>query len=344
MDWDKLKVFHAAAEAGSFTHAGEQLGLSQSAVSRQVSALEQELAVSLFHRHARGLILTEQGEMLYRTAHEVFMKLEAARAKLTDSREKPNGELKVTTTPGIGVHWLTPRLGEFIDLYPEIRVTLLTTDEELDLAMREADVAIRLRQPTQPDLIQRKLFSVHFHAFASPEYLKRFGTPHALHELDNHRIVLLGGASVPTYLANRLWLTEVERDGKAAAHADPDYQHDSWRDARLPARHRRGAAAGLSGRAEWRLGTAVRRDGRAGGGRIFRLSGRTQVGCAGPGVSRFPCEQRAALELLNKPEWVVFLGHLRGPHGWHAALRIVTHRSQSHDQPAVAFGCRIPPD
>jgi DNA-binding transcriptional LysR family regulator len=214
MDWDKLKVFHAAAEAGSFTHAGEQLGLSQSAVSRQVSALEQELAVSLFHRHARGLILTEQGEMLYRTAHEVFMKLEAARAKLTDSREKPNGELRVTTTPGIGVHWLTPRLGEFIELYPEIRVTLLTTDEELDLAMREADVAIRLRQPTQPDLIQRKLFSVHFHAFASPEYLKRFGTPHALQELDNHRIVLLGGSTVPTYLENRRWLTEVGRDGK----------------------------------------------------------------------------------------------------------------------------------
>jgi DNA-binding transcriptional LysR family regulator len=214
MDWDKLKVFHAAAEAGSFTHAGEQLGLSQSAVSRQVSALEQELAVSLFHRHARGLILTEQGEMLYRTAHDVFMKLEAARAKLSDSREKPNGELKVTTTPGIGVHWLTPRLGEFIELYPEIRVTLLTTDEELDLAMREADVAIRLRQPTQPDLIQRKLFSVHFHAFASPEYLKRFGTPHALQELDNHRIILLGGSTVPAYLENRRWLTEVARDGK----------------------------------------------------------------------------------------------------------------------------------
>ena len=215
MDWDKLKVFHAAAEAGSFTHAGEQLGLSQSAVSRQVSALEQELSVSLFHRHARGLILTEQGEMLYRTAHEVFMKLEAARAKLSDSREKPNGELKVTTTPGIGVHWLTPRLGEFLELYPEIRLTLLTTDEELDLAMREADVAIRLRQRTQPDLIQRKLFSVHVHAFASPEYLKRFGTPHALQELDSHRIVLLGGSTVPTYLENRRWLTEVARgDGK----------------------------------------------------------------------------------------------------------------------------------
>ncbi len=213
MDWDKLKVFHAAAEAGSFTHAGEQLGLSQSAVSRQVSALEQELSVSLFHRHARGLILTEQGDLLYRTTHDVFMKLEAARAKLTDSRERPNGDLRVTTTPGIGVHWLTPRLGEFIELYPEVRITLLTTEEELDLAMREADVAIRLRQPTQPDLIQRKLFSVHFHAYASAEYLKRFGTPRAFEDLDNHRILVLGG-NVPNYLQRSLYLTDVARDGK----------------------------------------------------------------------------------------------------------------------------------
>src|SRR6516165_2147833 len=187
MDWDKLKVFHAAAEAGSFTHAGEHLGLSQSAVSRQVSALEQELTVSLFHRHARG--------------------------QLTDSRERPNGDLRVTTTPGIGVHWLTPRLGEFADLYPEVHITLLTTDEELDLAMREADVAIRLRQPTQPDLIQRKLFSVHFHVYASPEYLKKFGTPRTLEDLDNHRTLVMGG-NVPPYLQRSRWLIEVARDGK----------------------------------------------------------------------------------------------------------------------------------
>lgn len=214
MDWDKLKVFHAAAEAGSFTHAGEQLGLSQSAVSRQVSALEQALSVSLFHRHARGLILTEQGEMLYHTAHDVFMKLESARAKLTDSRERPHGDLKVTTTVGLGTHWLTPKLGEFIDLYPDIHITLITTDEELDLAMREADVAIRLRQPVQPDLIQRKLFSVHFHVYASPEYLKRFGTPRSYEDLDQHRILLLGGSNVPKFLQNRNWLIEVGRNGK----------------------------------------------------------------------------------------------------------------------------------
>jgi DNA-binding transcriptional LysR family regulator len=216
MDWDKLKVFHAAAEAGSFTHAGEQLGLSQSAVSRQVSALETELSVSLFHRHARGLILTEQGELLHRTAHEVFMKLEAARAKLTDTRDRPNGELKVTTTPGIGVHWLTPRLAEFLDLYPDIRVILITTEEELDLAMREADVAIRLRQPTQPDLIQRKLFSLHFHACASPEYLKRFGTPRSPDELDQHRIVVLGGSVPPWLQQSGNWLLTRGRDGGPA--------------------------------------------------------------------------------------------------------------------------------
>lgn len=214
MDWDKLKVFHAAAEAGSFTHAGEHLGLSQSAVSRQVSALEQELSVPLFHRHARGLILTEQGDLLFRTAHEVLMKLEAARAKLTDSREKPNGELRVTTPVGLGVNWLTPRIGEFLDLYPEIRVTLIATDEELDLAMREADVALRIRQPTQPDLIQRKLFSVRFHAYASPDYLKRFGTPRSPDEIDDtHRVIVMGGA-VPSFMPNVRWLLEAGRDGK----------------------------------------------------------------------------------------------------------------------------------
>jgi DNA-binding transcriptional LysR family regulator len=214
MDWDKLKVFHAAAEAGSFTHAGEQLGLSQSAVSRQVSALEQELAVSLFHRHARGLILTEQGDLLFRTAHDVFMQLQAARAKLTDSRERPSGDLKITTPPALGINWLIPRLHEFTALYPEIRISMIVTDEDLDLSMREADVAIRTRKPTQPDLIQRKLFSVRFHTYASPEYLKRFGTPRTLDDLDEHRILLLGGNTLPYYLENRRWLIEIARNGK----------------------------------------------------------------------------------------------------------------------------------
>src|SRR5205823_12176 len=167
-------------------------------------------SVPLFHRHARGLILTEQGDLLYRTAHDVFMKLEAARTKLTDSREKPNGELRVNTTAGIGVHWLTPRLGEFFDLYPDIRINLITSDEELDLAMREADVAIRLRQPVQPDLIQRRLFTVHMHIYGHGGYLQKFGRPLTLEDVDNHRIVSYG-VPIPTYLRDVNWLETAGR-------------------------------------------------------------------------------------------------------------------------------------
>jgi DNA-binding transcriptional LysR family regulator len=210
MDWDKLRIFHAAARAGSFTHAGDALGMSQSAVSRQVSALEQDLAVPLFHRHARGLILTEQGELLFRTAHDVLMKLEDVQSRLTDSRERPSGSLRVTTTVGLGSTWLTARLHEFIDLFPDVQLQLILDDVELDLAMRQADVAIRLRQPTQPDLIQRKLFTVHFHLFAAPSYINKHGKPRTIEELDKHRIVTFG-EQVPHHLADMNWLETAGR-------------------------------------------------------------------------------------------------------------------------------------
>lgn len=210
MDWDKLRIFHAVADAGSFTHAGTELLLSQSAVSRQVSALEDDLHVTLFHRHARGLILTEQGEVLYRTAHEVFTKLAAAKTRLMDSKEKPSGELRITTTVGLGSVWLTPRITEFLELYPDIKVSLMLDDSELDLSMREADVAIRLRRPTQPDLIQRKLFTVHHHIYASVDYVKKHGIPKSVDDLSKHRIVSFG--ETEGYLTNLNWLETVGRE------------------------------------------------------------------------------------------------------------------------------------
>ncbi len=166
MDWDKLRVFHAVAEAGSFTHAGDTLNLSQSAVSRQISALEEALQVPLFHRHARGLILTEQGESLNRTVREVFAKLAMTEALLTESKEKPAGRLKVTTTVGFGASWLAPRVQAFLDSYPDVTMTLLLDDADLDLAMREADVAIRMHPPKQPDLVQRHLMAIEWHVCA----------------------------------------------------------------------------------------------------------------------------------------------------------------------------------
>jgi DNA-binding transcriptional LysR family regulator len=214
MDWDKLRIFHAAADAGSFTRAGEILNMSQSAVSRQVSALEHELGTPLFHRHARGLILTEEGELLMRTAREILLKLEDVRARLVDSRGQPTGTLRVTTTVGLGSTWLTSRINEFIDLYPGIHLELILDDSELDIAMRQADVAIRLREPTQPDLIRRKLFTVHFHVYASPAYIKRFGQPTTADDLDHHRIVVFG-ESAPTYLRSMNWLCTAGREHAA---------------------------------------------------------------------------------------------------------------------------------
>ena len=206
IDWDKLRVFHAVAEAGSFTHAGEALNLSQSAVSRQISALEEALQVPLFHRHARGLILTEQGETLNRTVREVFAKLAMTEALLTESKEKPTGRLKVTTTVAFGSTWLAPRIKAFLDRYPEITMSVVLDDQDLDLAMREADVAIRMHPPRQPDLIQRHLMTMSWVVVAAPEYLKSAGVPERAEDLDQHRLLVFGGHHPP--VPNINWLLD----------------------------------------------------------------------------------------------------------------------------------------
>lgn len=209
LDWDKLRVFHAVAEAGSFTHAGETLNLSQSAVSRQIQALEESLAVPLFHRHARGLILTEQGETLNRTVREVFAKLAMTEALLTESRERAAGRLKVTTTTGFGSTWLAPRLQKFMAANPDVTVTLLLDDADLDLAMREADVAIRMHPPRQPDLIQRHVATFSWKIVGSAAYLKGAGMPTRAEDLDAHRLIVYGDYRPPVEDIN--WLVDAGR-------------------------------------------------------------------------------------------------------------------------------------
>ena len=207
MDWDKLRIFHAVADAGSFTHAGETLNLSQSAVSRQISALEESVRTPLFHRHARGLILTEQGDVLYRTVREVFHKLAMAEALISESQEHPSGPLKITTTVAFGTTWLTPRIKEFIERHPDVEVSLILTDGALDLSMREADVAIRMTAPRQPDLVQRHLLTVQSHIYAAPEYLADRGTPNTAEELDQHNLIVYG-QDAPPPVSSINWLID----------------------------------------------------------------------------------------------------------------------------------------
>jgi DNA-binding transcriptional LysR family regulator len=189
MDWDKLRIFHAVADAGSLTHAGDKLNLSQSAVSRQVRALEESLRATLFHRHARGLILTEQGELLFDATTAMTKRLDAAAARIRDSDDEVFGELRVTTTIGFGTLWLAPRLPKLYEKYPDLKINLMLEERVLDLPMREADVAIRMKEPSQADLIRKKLMTVRMQLYASRQYLDRSGVPEQASDIVDHRLV-----------------------------------------------------------------------------------------------------------------------------------------------------------
>lgn len=211
LDWDRVRVFRGVAEAGSFTRAAESLGLSQSAISRQISALEEDLRTPLFHRHARGLVLTEQGEILFEYAQEIAARIAAVETRLDEAKEQPAGHLRINTTVGFGTVWLTSHLREFLDLYPEITVSLLVIDTELDLSMREADVAIRLNPPRQPDLIQKRLMTVHTHLYAAPEYLETAPPLATPDDLDRHRLIVYGTEATPAPVPSLNWVLTAGR-------------------------------------------------------------------------------------------------------------------------------------
>ena len=204
MDWDKLRIFHAVADAGSLTHAGDTLHLSQSAVSRQVRALEESLNTTLFHRHARGLILTEQGELLFDATQAMNKRLDAASARIRDSEEEVFGDLRVTTTLGFGSLWLAPRLPALYEDFPDLKIDLMLAERVLDLPMREADVAIRMKEPSQADLIRKKLMTVRMVLFASKSYVEQHGAPQDLKSLGDHRLICQSPDSIQVGAGQRL--------------------------------------------------------------------------------------------------------------------------------------------
>jgi DNA-binding transcriptional LysR family regulator len=200
MDWDKLKIFHAVAEAGNFTKATYILNLSQSAISRQIQSLEQELKTQLFERHARGLSLTDNGEYLFKTAREVISKLKDVESTLMDKKNKLSGKLTVTTVVSFGTTWLTPRIQEFMKLNPEIEIELIFDDKELDLSTRQADIGIWMRRPKQLNYVQKKLIDINYHIYGSTKYLEQIGHPKTLQELNKHNFISYGkGAPSPVF-------------------------------------------------------------------------------------------------------------------------------------------------
>jgi len=213
VDWDRLPVFYAVAEAGSFTKAGRRLELSQSAVSRQICALEASLNVPLFYRHARGLILTEQGEDFFRAVKSMENELALALTRISESRAQPEGPLKITTTVTFGSAWLTARMNRFHHQFPDIAVSLILVDfPEVDIFSRQADVAIRFAEQTNPKVIQRHLMTIRYHLFASAEYLRTHGTPKEVGDLDRHELIVYGD-ELPMPVERMNWILEVGRDG-----------------------------------------------------------------------------------------------------------------------------------
>jgi DNA-binding transcriptional LysR family regulator len=208
MDWDKLKIFHAVTQAGSFTKAAEVLNLSQSAISRQIQSLEYELKTTLYERHARGLSLTDNGEILYKTANEVISKIKEVESDLMDKKDKPSGKIVVTTVVGFGGIWLTPRIQEFMEKNPDIEVELIVTDQELDLSTREADIAIWMRQPKQLNYIQKKLIDINYHIYGSSKYLEKFGVPRTVKDLDKHNLITYGRGT-PSPLSQKEWILKL---------------------------------------------------------------------------------------------------------------------------------------
>ena len=200
MDWDKLKIFHTVAEASSFTKASTILNLSQSARSRQIQSLENELKIKLFERHARGLALTDNGKYLFKTAHEVITKLKDVESNLSDEKDKLNGKIAVTTVVSFGTTWLTPRIQEFMSLHPNIEVELIFDDKELDLSTRQADIGIWMRRPRQLNYIQKKFVNFNYHIYGANTYLEKNGYPKSINDLNKHKFITYGrGAPSPVF-------------------------------------------------------------------------------------------------------------------------------------------------
>jgi DNA-binding transcriptional LysR family regulator len=224
MDWDKLRVFHTVGLHKSVTRAGEALCLSQSAISRQISSLEEKLGTALFHRHARGLTLTEHGEILFRTVSEMVTKLEATEISLAEATLRPKGPFRITVPVTFGTLWLASQMKEYSDLYPEIEITLLCEDRELDLTKREADAAIRFQPTRQPDLIQVSMMKLRNSLYASNDYLRQHGVPACLEDLKHHRLLAFEGVGNILPYPQVNWLFDLEH---AKAALKPSFKANS---------------------------------------------------------------------------------------------------------------------
>ena len=194
---EEIAIFVAVVESGSFSRAAEQLGQANSAVSRAVKKLESKLGVSLLNRTTRQLSLTEEGDRYFRRMQVVLQEMAAAENELLESRTTPRGLLRVDAATPVILHFLMPLIRPFRERYPEMNLTLVSSETFINLIERKVDVAIRAGTLTDSSLRARPLFNSYRKIIASPDYLARHGTPQSVAELKHHQCL---GFSEPVSL------------------------------------------------------------------------------------------------------------------------------------------------
>ncbi len=184
--WDGVSEFTAVAETESFTAAAKQLGISTAQVSRQVSALENRLDAKLLYRTTRKVSLTEVGDVYYQHCRHVLDGLEDAERAITNLQSKPRGKIKLTAPVTYGEDSIIPLVNDFVKLYPELEVSINLTNQAVDLVDEGYDLAIRLGRLKDSTMMAKKLSTRTQYVCASKAYIKTYGEPHSLSELEKY--------------------------------------------------------------------------------------------------------------------------------------------------------------
>ena len=190
-NWDLVRIFLEVARIGSFRAAAEQLNMSANFLSKRISLLEGAYKTTLMTRHVDGIRLTPEGRQVLESAklmEEASFGLDRALSQTTPAL---SGEVRLAVTEGLGTFWLAPRLVEFQRVYPGLLVDLKCEMRSADVLRLEADVAVQLENPDQPDLKRIKIGRLHIMPFVSPSYVDIYGMPKNADDIrQNHRIVL----------------------------------------------------------------------------------------------------------------------------------------------------------
>lgn len=201
-DWADIRLFLAILDRGSLVAAAEHLNLTQPSVGRRLAAMEQRFGTPLFVRAGRRMQLTDAGDAIIESARRMEREMLAIERSLEVQSTSLCGDVTISATEGTGTEWLTPVLLDFHAQYPDIVLNVQIESRAVDLIRREADIALRLGQPAQPDLIAKRLLTVGFGLYASARYLRRAAPLHSLEDLHAHQMVgLLGsGAAMSSSL------------------------------------------------------------------------------------------------------------------------------------------------